>query len=61
MLVSFYEDYKERIVDKKDFQLIKGNFEQKKTIAEQAIRTIKKVAVTVVQEWDSDRSWIEEY
>ena len=61
MLVSLYEDYKEGIVDKKDFQLIKENFEQKKTIAEQAIRNIEKEAETAAQERDSDRSWIEEY
>ena len=61
MLVSLYEDYKEGIVDKKDFQLIKENFEQKKTIAEQAIRNIEKEAEQAAQERDSDRSWIEEY
>ena len=61
MLVSLYEDYKEGIVDKKDFQLIKENFEQKKTVAEQAIRNIEKEAETAAQERDSDRSWMEEY
>lgn len=61
MLVSLYEDYKEGIVDKKDFQLIKENFEQKKSLAEQAIRNIEKEMETASQERDSDRSWIEEY
>lgn len=61
MLVSLYEDYKEGIVDKKDFQLIKENFEQKKTLAEQAIRNIEKETETAAQERDSDHSWIEEY
>lgn len=57
MLVSLYEDYKEGIVDKKDFQLIKENFEQKKTIAEQAIRNIE----TAAEDREADYTWVDEY
>ena len=42
MLVSLYEDYRDGIVDKSDFAIIKESFEVKRAEAEKAIDRLKE-------------------
>lgn len=61
MMVSLYEDYREGIVDKKDFVLFKESFETKRRKAEQAADRIKEEMEKAEKGMERDRSWIEEY
>lgn len=61
MMVSLYEDYREGIVDKKDFVFFKESFEAKRRKAEQAADRIKEEMEKAEKGMERDRSWIEEY
>ena len=61
MMVSLYEDYREGIVDKKDFVLFKDSFETKRKMAEQAADRLKEEMEKAEAGMERDRSWIEEY
>ena len=61
MMVSLYEDYREGIVDKKDFVFFRESFEAKRRKAEQAADRIKEEMEKAEKGMERDRSWIEEY
>ena len=61
MLVSLYEDYKEGMIDRNDFVLIKESFEIKKKEAENAIVKLQEEAENLSEGGGQDRSWIEEF
>lgn len=61
IMVSLYEDYREGIVDKKDFVLFKESFETKRKMAEQAADRLKEEMEKAEAGMERDRSWIEGY
>ena len=61
MLVSLYEDYKDGVVGREDFILIKDNFELKKKEAELAIRSLQEEAGQLAEGKGQDDSWIEDF
>ena len=61
MLVSLYEDYKDGIVDKSDFAIIKESFEVKRSEAEKAIDRLQKEAENIAAGIERDTEWLEEH
>ena len=61
MLVSLYEDYKDGIVDKSDFAIIKESFEVKRAEAEKAIDRLQKEAENIAAGIERDTEWLEEH
>ena len=60
MLVSLYEDYRDGIVDKSDFAIIKESFEVKRAEAEKAIDRLQKEAENIAAGIERDTEWLEE-
>lgn len=61
MLVSLYEDYRDGIVDKSDFAIIKESFEVKRAEAEKAIDRLQKEAENIAAGIERDTEWLEEH
>lgn len=61
MLVSVYEDYRDGIVDKSDFQVIKESFEAKKSAAREAIERLRREALQQESGKERDAEWLEEH
>lgn len=59
LLVEVFEDYREGIVDRNDFRIIKESFEEKKKLAEKAILTLQDEMQNFSERIDRDDSWIE--
>ena len=57
MLVSLYEDYKDGIVDKSDFAIIKESFEVKRSEAEKAIDRLQKEAENIAAGIERPSGW----
>lgn len=61
MMISLYEDYREGILDKKDFSLFKENFETKRKRAEKAVIHLQEELKKAEAGVERDYSWIKEY
>ncbi|MBR1743941.1 MAG: hypothetical protein IJ733_19185, partial [Lachnospiraceae bacterium] len=61
MLVSLYEDYKDGVVEREDFILIKENFELKKKEAELAIRSLQEDAEAVAAGKERNDQFIDDF
>lgn len=61
LLVEVFEDYREGVVDRDDFRIIKESFEEKKKLAEKAIFVLQDEMQSISDRINRDDSWLDAF
>ena len=61
LLEEVFEDYREGVVDREDFRIIKESFEKKKELAEKAILTLQDEMQDISDRINRDDSWLDAF
>lgn len=61
LLVEVFEDYREGVVDRDDFRIIKESFEEKKKLAEKAILVLQDEMQNISDRINTDDSWLDAF
>ena len=61
LLVEVFEDYREGVVDRDDFRIIKESFEEKKKLAEKAILVLQDEIQSISERINRDDSWLDAF